>query len=203
MPETVTISVTRHIDPDQADRMIAWINAGASLVQRFDGFLGTGWVRPASDSDQWHMLYRFESPQAMERWEASSQRRWWLDAAGGIVGQSVKEERTGIEGWFDEPATTDIADLRPAPSAPPRWKQGTVIWLAFFPLSLLSTWLLSLVLPGDFSLPLRVFLTTVLLTPVMVYVALPRITAWMSWWLAGDPPPWKADRESGSQGSTS
>ena len=30
----------------------------------------------------------------------------------------------------------DVEDLRPATPAPPRWKQGVVIWLTFFPLSL-------------------------------------------------------------------
>jgi uncharacterized protein len=188
---TVTVSITRHIDPDQADRMVAWINAGASLAERFPGFLGTGWVRPGSQSDRWHMLYRFESPQALAAWEASDQRRWWLQSAQGIVGESVVEKRTGIEGWFDEPTSTDEADLRRGPPAPPRWKQATVIWLAFFPLSLLSTWLLTLALPAATPLPVRVLLSTVLLTPVMTYAALPAITSWMSWWLQGEPPPWR------------
>lgn len=191
MPNSVTVSITRHIDPDQADRMVAWINAGASLAERFEGFLGTGWVRPGVESDVWHMLYRFESHEALAVWEASEQRRWWLHSAQGIVGESVKERRTGIEGWFDRPAGTDVADLRPAPAGPPRWKQGTVIWVAFFPLSLLTTWLLSMALPDSIALPLRVLISTLLLTPVMTYVALPTLTSWMSWWLAGDPPPWK------------
>lgn len=191
MATSVTVSITRHIDPDQADRMVAWINAGASLAERFPGFLGTGWVRPGTDSDRWHMLYRFDSQESLAAWEASEQRRWWLQSAQGIVGESVVERRTGIEGWFDEPASSDEADLRPGPPAPPRWKQATVIWLAFFPLSLLSTWLLTLVLPEDVSLPLRVLLSTVLLTPVMTYVALPAITSWMGWWLQGAPPPWR------------
>ncbi|MGB3830192.1 MAG: antibiotic biosynthesis monooxygenase [Ornithinimicrobium sp.] len=196
MPDSVTVSIIRHIDPDQADRMVAWINAGASLAERFDGFLGTGWVRPSAGSDQWHMLYRFENAEALGRWEASDQRRWWLQAAQGIVGESVEERRTGIEGWFDRPASTDVADLRPPPKAPPRWKQGTVIWMAFFPLSLLTTWLLSMALPDSIALPLRVLISTLLLTPVMTYVALPALTSGMSWWLAGDPAPWKARKDS-------
>lgn len=188
----MTVSITRHINPDQADRMVAWINAGASLAERFEGFLGTGWVRPSIDSEQWHMLYRFENPEALARWEASEQRRWWLQSAQGIVQESLEERRTGIEGWFDRPVTQDVSDLRPAPTPPPRWKQGIVIWMAFFPLSLLTTWLLSMALPNDISLPMRVLLSTLLLTPVMTYIALPTLTSWMSWWLAGEAPPWKA-----------
>ena len=50
-------------------------------------------------------------------------------------------ERPGIEGWFDEPSGVDVPDLRPAPSAPPRWKQMVSIFLVFLPLSLIITYL--------------------------------------------------------------
>lgn len=69
-----------------------------------------------------------------------------------------------------------------------------MIWMAFFPLNLLATWLLSLVLPDGVALPLRVLLSTLILTPIMTYVALPTLTSWMSWWLQGDPPPWRKGR---------
>ena len=46
------------------------------------------------------------------------------------------------------------------------------------------------VAPGLSVLP-RVLATTVALTPVMTYVALPRMTRAMAWWLAGEPPPWR------------
>ena len=139
--------------------MLAWIRAGGALAVRFDGFLGTGWVRSGTDSDEWHMLYRFADEESLARWEDSSQRRWWLGAAQGLVGESRLERRTGIEGWFDEPAHTDVEDLRPAPAAPPRWKQMVVIWLAFFPLSLIVGWAARPdVVPGLPLLP-RVLLT--------------------------------------------
>jgi antibiotic biosynthesis monooxygenase (ABM) superfamily enzyme len=191
MSAPVTVSITRHVDPAHSDEMLAWIRAGGALAVRFDGFLGTGWVRPAPDSDEWHMLYRFADEQSLAHWEESSQRRWWLGAAQGIVGESRLERRTGIEGWFDEPTSTDVQDLRPPPPAPPRWKQMVVIWLAFFPLSLLMSWLLGLTAPGLPLLP-RVLLSTVVMTPLMTYVVLPRMTRALEWWLHGRPAPWRA-----------
>ena len=47
MTAPVTVSITRHVDPEQEDQMLAWLRAGAELAERFDGFLGSGWVRPA------------------------------------------------------------------------------------------------------------------------------------------------------------
>ena len=76
------------------------------------------------------------------------------------------------------------------PAPPPRYKQATVIWLAFFPLSLLASWVLGHVAP-DLPLLARVLVTTLSLTPVMTYVVLPRMTAALGWWLQGRPAPWR------------
>ena len=186
----VTVSVTRHVDPEHADQILAWIQAGFTLAERFPGFLGSGWVRPSTASDEWHMLYRFDSPASLARWEASSQRRWWLDSAQGLVGESRTERRTGIEGWFDSPHATDVEDLRPAPTPPPRWKQAVMIWFAFFPLSLAVGALLGWLLPALGLLP-RVLVSTLLMTPVMTYLVLPVLTRRLEWWLHGRPAPWR------------
>jgi uncharacterized protein len=182
MSSPVTVSITRTIAPGHADEMMAWIRAGSMLATRFDGFLGSGWVRPGRGSDEWHMLYRFADEESLATWEASPQRGWWLGAAQGLVGESKVERRTGIEGWFDRPVTHDVQDLRPAAPAPPRWKQACVIFLVFFPLSLLVNWASSHLVPG-WPLPLRVLGSVLVMTPVMTYAALPWITRRMEWWL--------------------
>lgn len=190
MTSPVTVSITRHLEAGHEAEMVSWLSAGITLAERFPGFLGAGWVRPDSESETWHMLYRFADHDALLHWEQSPQRAWWRSSASGLgVVESRVEKRTGIEGWFDEPTTTDVGDLRPAPSVPPRWKQACVIFLIFFPLSLLVNWLGSTLLP-DVVLPLRVLLSVLVMTPVMTYVALPWITRRMEWWLHGRPAPW-------------
>ncbi|GGF39809.1 antibiotic biosynthesis monooxygenase [Marmoricola endophyticus] len=159
---------------------MAWVTAGQSLAERFEGFLGTGWVRPSVSSEEWHMLYRFADTASLERWEASAERRWWLDSAQGLVGERTVERRTGIEGWFDEPSSADVEHA--APPAPPRWKQACVIWMAFFPLSLLLGTLLS-VSGISLNLVLRTLVTTLVATPLMVFLILPWMTARFARWL--------------------
>lgn len=186
----VTVSITRTVDAGHSDEMLAWIRAGSALATRFEGFLGSGWVRPAPDSEEWHMLYRFADEESLAVWEASPQRSWWLGAAQGLVGESRVERRTGIEGWFDPPLTRDVDDLRPAPPAPPRWKQACVIFLVFYPLSVLVNWAASRTII-DWPLLLRVLLVVLVMTPIMTYVALPWVTRRMEWWLQGRPAPWR------------
>jgi len=186
----VTVSITRTIAPDHGDEMLAWIRAGDQLATRFEGFLGSGWVRPSPDSAEWHMLYRFADDDSLATWEASPQRRWWLGSAQGLVGESRIERRTGIEGWFDPPVARDVEDLRPSPPAPPRWKQACVIFLVFYPLSVLANWAAGHTILS-WPLLLRVLCVVLVMTPVMTYVALPWITRRMEWWLQGRPAPWR------------
>lgn len=197
MSAPVTVSITRHLDPGREVEMTSWLAAGTALAQRFPGFLGAGWVRPETDSETWHMLYRFADAESLQTWEESPQRRWWRDSAAGLgVTESRVERRTGIEGWFDEPQSRDIRDLRVQAPPPPRWKQAIVIFLVFYPLSVAVNWLSGQV--GAEALPLlvRVLLVILVMTPTMTYLALPWVTRRMEWFLQGQPPPWRrrADR---------
>jgi antibiotic biosynthesis monooxygenase (ABM) superfamily enzyme len=188
MPGPVTVSITRKVDPSQEDQMLAWLRAGTELAGRFEGFLGSGWVRPSAESSEWHMLYRFASQESLEAWELSAQRRWWLDSAQGFVDESAREHRTGIEGWFDEPSSVDVQDLRTSPKPPPRWKQMVSIFLVFFPLSVLANYL-SRDFLADLWLPARVLIVVGVMTPVMTYLALPWITRLLHGWLTAVPKP--------------
>jgi antibiotic biosynthesis monooxygenase (ABM) superfamily enzyme len=181
MSAPVTVSVTRHVDPSRSSEMLAWVQAGTSLAERFDGFLGSGWVRPSEDSSDWHMLYRFADADSLAAWEASPQREWWLEAAQGSVEEKLRERRTGIEGWFDEPAS--VESLSAAPVPPPRWKQMVIIFMGFFPLSLAVNYLVGHTALADWPLVLRVLATILVMTPLMTYVVLPWLTRRMSWWL--------------------
>ena len=194
MTAPVTVSVTRHVDPTRTTEMLAWVQAGTTLAEKFDGFLGSGWVRPSEDSSDWHMLYRFADAASLAEWEASPQRAWWLEAAQGSVEESRRERRTGIEGWFDDPPTgsvpsvTDAAEPASMPAAPPRWKQAVSIWLGFFPVNLAFAFLMAFV-PGWEQVPLalRVLTTTLVLTPIMTYWVLPWVTRMLRDWLVPAP----------------
>lgn len=179
--QPITVSVTRTVAPDRAKEAAAWARAGQELASSSPGYLGSGWIRPDPDSPEWHMLYRFADAASLETWEKSPERSWWVASAVGLVEHSPEQRRTGIEGWFDEPATVEVVN-RPTP-APPRWKQMVSIFVAFFPLSLLANWAL-LPLSDTLALPLRVLLLVVLVTPIMTYFALPAVTRLLRPWLA-------------------
>ena len=68
----LTVSITRRVAAEDGLLMQAWVHAGTSMAERFEGFLGAGWVR--SGSEDWHMLYRFDSREHLDAWERSPER---------------------------------------------------------------------------------------------------------------------------------
>ncbi|MBO0609659.1 antibiotic biosynthesis monooxygenase [Myceligenerans salitolerans] len=176
----VTVSIHRVVSPENVPEVTRWVQDGVNLANRWDGFLGSGWVRAAEGSSDWFMLYRFADEARLDAWERSEERGRWLARGAGIVEERRVERRTGIEGWFDDPVRAD--DAVPAP---PRWKQATSIWLGFFPVNLLFTWLSSQFVPGWAGVPLvlRVLVSTLVLTPVMAYWVLPWVTRRLHGWL--------------------
>ncbi|GAA1937629.1 antibiotic biosynthesis monooxygenase [Agromyces allii] len=191
--QPVTVSIRREVDPERIPEVTAWVQAGINRANRYPGFLGSGWVRAGEDVHVWHMLYRFSSEATLDAWEHSAERAEWLATGEGLVRSERSRRRTGIEGWFDEPPTGSIPVVDPhatseaddLPPAPPRWKQAVTIWLGFFPVNLVFTYLVSPV-PGWNGLPiwLRVLATTLVLTPIMTYWVLPFVTRSLRRWLA-------------------
>ncbi|MBV0893771.1 antibiotic biosynthesis monooxygenase [Microbacterium sp. NC79] len=188
--DPITVAIERQIDPTRTIEATSWMQAGVDLAAGFDGFLGSGWVRAGAESELWYMLYRFTDLTTLEAWEQSSQRNWWLDSGRAFAKEVRTERRTGIEGWFDaplgitvnDPATGPIAQI--IPPAPPRWKQAISIWLGFFPVNLLFSWAVGFV-PGFelLPMPVRVLISTLVLTPIMAYWVLPWVTRMLRPWL--------------------
>lgn len=190
MSEPITVTIARRVSTSRSAEMVAWMQAGIRLASEFPGFLGAGWVRPAADSEEWHLLYRFDDASTLHSWDSSPQRAWWLGAGEPFVEETRIERRTGIEGWFDPPRTYDVEEVSGVASTPARWRQTIAIFAVFFPVSLLGNWAFGPVV-GDWPLPLRVLVPMVVTVPFMTYVGLPWITRRLDWWLHGRPGPWR------------
>lgn len=184
MDDPITVAIERRIDPAHAREARSWMHAGTDLATGFAGFLGSGWVRAGEDSELWYMLYRFRDAPTLEAWESSPQRSWWLDSGRAFASEERVERRTGIEGWFDAPLGARVETPPLTEAAPPAWKQAIAIWLGFFPVNLIGSWLLGFI-PGfaDWWLLARVALSTALFTPIMVFFVLPWVTALLRPWL--------------------
>ncbi|MGE8611015.1 antibiotic biosynthesis monooxygenase [Achromobacter veterisilvae] len=171
VPAPVTMLVTRHIAPERYSDFLSWMRQGEILAAGFPGFLGSGVLQPPEGGDQYQIVLRFADEASLNRWENSLPRRMWLERGTALVRASHARRASGTDGWF-----------APRLSAPPRWKQAVSIWLAYFPVLLAFS-----VFASDHLnvLPVfwRVLVTSVALTPIMVFVCIPLVSRMLQRWL--------------------
>ncbi|WNW13502.1 antibiotic biosynthesis monooxygenase [Pseudomonas sp. DTU_2021_1001937_2_SI_NGA_ILE_001] len=182
----VTLMVARRVTHGRYQDLIAWLHEGERLATDFPGYLGSGVLAPPPGDDEFQMIFRFRDAETLHAWEHSASRRAWLVRGSGLFDCPSEHRVNGTAGWF---GTTD---MRPA-----RWKQSIAIWLAFFPVSLLFNYLLEPVL-GQLELVPRILFSTLILTPLMVYLFIPLSTRLLANWLRGDPTPTAAKAKSSS-----
>ncbi|MGV2897884.1 antibiotic biosynthesis monooxygenase [Achromobacter sp. AGC78] len=168
----VTMLVTRHIAPERYSDFLSWMRQGEILAAGFPGFLGSGVLQPPEGGDEYQIVLRFTDEASLLRWEKSLPRRMWLERGANLVRASHEYRGSGTDGWFAPKAA----------SAPPRWKQAVSIWLAYFPVLLVFSILVSEHLN---MMPVfwRVLITSVILTPIMVFICIPVISRVLQRWL--------------------
>ncbi|APX95046.1 antibiotic biosynthesis monooxygenase [Halomonas sp. 1513] len=167
--------VARRVARGRYRAFIAWLNEGRDLAADFAGYLGSGVLAPPPGDDEYQIIFRFRDAQTLAAWEHSASRRAWLARGSGLFEAPHEHRATGLDRWF--------ADANG--QAPPRWKQAVAIWLAFFPVSLAFQLLAGGALA---TLPLlaKVLVSTLALTPLMVFLFIPLSTRLLGPWLRGD-----------------
>lgn len=172
----VTLMVARRVANGRYQDLIAWLREGEQLATDFPGYLGSGVLAPPPNDDEFQIIFRFADEQTLHAWEHSASRTAWLGRGGDLFAHPSEHRVRGIDGWFGAVG-----------QRPPRWKQAAAIWLAFFPVSLLFNFVLGPLL-ADLGLLSRVFVSTLALTPLMVYLFIPLSTHLLSGWLNSSAP---------------
>jgi antibiotic biosynthesis monooxygenase (ABM) superfamily enzyme len=167
----VTLMVARRVAHGRYQELIAWLHEGEQLATDFPGYLGSGVLAPPPGDDEFQIIFRFADEATMHAWEHSASRRSWLVRGSGLFAKNSVHRVRGMDGWFGTVG-----------QRPPRWKQAVAIWLAFFPVSLIFNYVLGPLL-GQFELLPRIMISTLILTPLMVFWFIPLSTHLLSGWL--------------------
>lgn len=171
-PEPVTLMVARRVADGRHRDFTAWLEEGRELAADFPGYLGSGVLAPPPGDDEHQIIFRFRCAETLASWEHSASRRAWLGRGQGLFAAPRERRATGLDGWFQD-ATGQT---------PPRWKQAIAIWLAFFPVSLLFQALFGGLLV-ELALVPRILISTLALTPVMVFLFIPLSMRLLGPWL--------------------
>lgn len=165
----VTLLVTRRVSPARYQDFMAWIHQGEQLAAAFAGYLGAGVFAPPPGRDDYQIVFRFADEASLAQWAGSQERQTWLQQGAPLVQESEMRGARGLDNWFGQ-------------TAPPRWKQAVTIWLVFFPVSLVFSLLMGKYLN---ALPTfwRVLCSTLMLTPIMVFIFIPLCNRLLRRWL--------------------
>jgi len=168
----VTLMVARRVACGRYCAFSAWLDEGRRLAADFDGFLGSGVLEPPPGDNEYQIVCRFRDEAALAAWEHSAVRRAWLARGRGLFDCPHEHRACGLGSWFHDAVG----------NPPPRWKQATAIWLAFFPVSLAFQWLFGDTLAVMPLVP-RILASTLMLTPLMVFCFIPLSTRLLAPWL--------------------
>ena len=172
----VTIFVARRVHPGMEVEIEDWAEELTRAASEFHGFLGAGLLRPGHLGDDWHVVYRFSTPEALADWESSSVRAKLLAQGEQVMSTANVHRVSGLETWFELPGRT-------AP-APPRWKMFVVTAVVIFVLTICLTAVAARVAP-DFPAMPRVALIVIATTALMTWLVQPRLVRLLEGWLYG------------------
>lgn len=173
----ITVLVSRVVLPVNREAFERAMRDLTELSTEFFGHLGVSVFRPGVGEAVYRIVFKFDSKSHFDLWQASS------DVAGLIArvdalteGEPRVDTLTGLEAWFTLPGVPS----RP----PPRPKMAAVTWAALFPLVSL---LLTVLQPVIARVPFLVgtLIVTGLVTLLMTYVIMPRLTRMLAPWLFG------------------
>jgi antibiotic biosynthesis monooxygenase (ABM) superfamily enzyme len=146
-----------------------WTHDISEAAAAFPGYLGSGYIRPASAGGEHTIIYRFDTPEHFNGWQGSLDREKWVERSRDLIeGEPHVETATGLEYWFHDPACATS-------SHPPVWKQALLTWVGLYPTVLAVAYTAGVLIAG-WPLPLRSVVTTALSVLLMTWVVMPAVT---------------------------
>ncbi len=178
--QPIKVVVARRPVAGKEDAMEAFTNDVKNTVSQFPGHLETVICKPTNTSDpEYRIVIKFDNLKNYQRWEQSAEREQLSKEGNNITDEPPQFKiMTGLETWFSLPGNSPV-------KPPAKYKMVVVIWLCLFPLVSLFNWLLS---PHIYNWPQisKTFIMTLIIVPIMTYIAMPIMRKIFSKWLFPD-----------------
>ncbi|HSC83997.1 MAG TPA: antibiotic biosynthesis monooxygenase [Pseudomonas sp.] len=172
--DMVTLVIQHQPKPGREADYEGWLRRITRVAAGYPGHLGVNVIR---DGSRFVCVLRFNSTPQLQAWLDSSDRHQLIEEVSPLL---VADEQLQVE------ASHEFWFTPSSPAAPPRWKQACITYLVIQPLTLLvpQLWqpLFSRVPWLGGYVPSNVLITLTIVLSV-VYLFMPRVTAWFAGWL--------------------
>lgn len=178
---TVAAAIVTTVKPGMEEDYYKWQSKIQQAQAKFPGYRGIYWQPPSPGMpDQWNSLLRFDSPDHLENWFESDERRQLLEEQAGLVEKTkFHKMTTAFPGWVPIDERTG--------EAPRNWKTAMLVFTSVFPVVMLSIRFLrpleagmNPVMAGFINIVGSIILTTL--------INMPRLVAIFRWWLLPEEP---------------
>ena len=172
MTDTATAVISRAVRPGRLDAFRDWADRVDAAAGAQPGFLGL--LRLEQSGGLHHLVHRFESRAALDRWEGSPDQRALIEV-GHDASVGLHQVKAGERAHFDLPSE----------SGGSKGKTFLVTWLTVLPVLLALSSAVRALFP-DLPPLLQTALSSLLLTGMLTTVILPRVQRWSRFWLLQD-----------------
>jgi antibiotic biosynthesis monooxygenase (ABM) superfamily enzyme len=175
----VTEVITTEIEPGREETFQSWAQSMQAAQAVFPGYMGTLVQAPISvNISYWTTLVRYSTPEQLEAWLRSPERRTLLERADPLVSHWKSQRLANpFAGWF--PTEPD----QPPPAA---WKQTCLVLLVLFPVVMLEIRFLSPLL-AHVPMAIATFIGNAISVSLVSWPLMRLAIALLGWWLTPDP----------------
>jgi uncharacterized protein len=175
---TVTEVITTNVKPGQDEAFRAWCEAIQARQGCFPGYAGTYVQAPGSaEQSYWTTLVRFATPQGLDAWLTSPERRALLRRSEAIASWRSHRLPSPFASWFPS---------SPEQPAPPLWKQGMLVLLMLYPIVMLELRFLNPLLATLAPAP-ATFIGNAISVALVTWPLMPVTVLCFGWWLQPAP----------------
>ena len=178
--QSITIVVARRPIHGKEQEMEAFTEEVKNVVTQFPGHLESTICKPENIYDpEYRIIIKFDSLKNYRLWEQSEEREQLAKKGNEITDEPPQLKiMSGLETWFSMPGESPI-------KPPEKHKMMVLVWLCLFPLVNLFNWLLNPYIDGWHQLT-RTFISTLMIVPIMTYIAMPLMSKAFTKWLYPD-----------------
>jgi antibiotic biosynthesis monooxygenase (ABM) superfamily enzyme len=181
---SVAVAIVTHVKPGQETTYHEFEKEFQSAQARRRGYRGVYLQPPTKKTPGlWTTLIRFDSPDALDEWFVSDERKKLLALAEPVVSSTEFQSVTGsFPGWIP---------VKEGQKGPPNWKTAMLVLLGLYPIVMLEIRFLN---PQMHSLNSAVanFIGNSISVALTTWVTMPLLIKVFSPWLfpKKDTPPW-------------
>jgi uncharacterized protein len=175
--QPVTVVISQVIKPKKEREFEQWLAGICSVAETFEGHLGANIIRPMGGTrSEYVIIFKFKHYRNLLDWMNSKERQQWLLKSLPMIQDAPNiQELCGLEAWFSLPG-----QLLNRP--PPRYKMAILIWASISVLTNGLSFLPNALLKG-LPVVLSSVLFSAIITTLMSYVVMPKVTQIFSKWL--------------------